>query len=540
MSRLIARLRDHAIRSPARTAVILDRGMDGAALTTYGELADLAGAFSKAFEALGEDAAFIPVLASKSPDSVAAVLAALACGKAFVSINRKLRLPQVVSILQTTGARVMLIDGAGLMALHRELPDSPLVQQVEFWVLREAGWSAMHDRIVRALREKLTVRLWPDEFDSAGAAMPDPPADEQTPGCCLFTSGSTGQPKGVLIAAADLDARAEAEVECFGLSADDVLLNILPWSFDVGLNQMLSSIWVGAALVLTDSWLPADILRMVAQHRVTGISSVPAIWRDVINAGMRFHTTGQHRSLRYVTVSGGDLSRGHLAKLPAMAPGVGIFKTYGQTEAFRATALLPEYFQSRITSCGRPFGSAHVYVVKPDGTPAGPDEPGEVVHSGLGVMLGYLNGQDVTNKLRPNPFHGPDDPAPLAIFTGDEGHFDAEGFLYIHGRRDTMLKVMGNRVYPNEASAALAAVEGVQEAEVIGVKDEDGQATLVGFIVYEQANDRTPMLIQRELSTRLPTYMIPQRIVVLPAMPRTGSGKTDSPALLAQAKALLG
>jgi len=343
-----------------------------------------------------------------------------------------------------------------------------------------------------------------------------------------------------------LRARAAAEVDWFGLVPQDVLLSVLPFSFDVGLNQLLSALLSGCSLVLMDSWLPADILRAVAQYKVTGISGVPAVWSDMLNAKMLFQTghdaspPGAHASLRYFTLSGGDLPRQLLLRLPELAPGVGIFKTYGQSEAFRAASLRPQEFAVRPTSVGRAFTGVRLYIVRPDASLCGPGEEGEIVHSGLGVMLGYLGADaEQKQKLRPNPFSGPNDPSSLAIFTGDLGHLDAEGYLFVKGRRDAMLKVTGNRVYPREVVEQILAAGGVQEAEVVGLKTDDGTTYLVAFVVQPHGAARTSNDLRREWATRLPTYMMPRWAVALERIPRTANGKPDTPALLQQAQKLL-
>jgi acyl-coenzyme A synthetase/AMP-(fatty) acid ligase len=508
--------------------------------TSYGELAKAARRFAHAFAARLSGDRFIPLCLDRSPSCIAAMLGAIGAGKAFICLNQKVRLRQVTDILEAAGAQTALVDAAGLTTLRGELRVATAITRARWWLLRGPEFGAVHGRVAARLGEVAVVEQW-----EANAVEPDAPAPPPLPhdplrvGCCLFTSGSTGEPKGVLISERDLAARAWAEAQCYQLSAQDVLLNILPFSFDVGLNQVLSAMAAGCTLVLLHSWLPADILDAVGERQVTGISAVPSIWSDFMKARLRFDAHGRHASLRYITVSGGDLSRGKLDRLPAMLDGVGIVKTYGQTETFRSTALLPPQFSGKRQSVGRAFANVRVYVIRGDGTPARAREVGEVVHTGMGVMLGYLNGGDPQGKLRPNPFFGPDDPAPLAVFTGDQGYLDGDGYLYLLGRRDEMLKVSGNRIYPREISAQLAAIDGVAEAEVVGVKLDDGDPHLVAFVVPESSHSLPPMMIRRALAMRLPSFMLPGRVVSLPALPRTANGKPDRQALAARAAAFL-
>jgi acyl-coenzyme A synthetase/AMP-(fatty) acid ligase len=263
--------------------------------------------------------------------------------------------------------------------------------------------------------------------------------------------------KGVLVSSSDLIRRACAEVSWLGLNSKDVLLSILPFSFDVGLNQLLASLVAGAELVILESWLPADVLGVVAARGVTGIAAVPSIWLDFMKQQRVIDRVHAHRSLRFLTVSGGDLSAGQHVRLLELAGGAEIFKTYGQTETFRTSSLRPEEYAARPLSVGRALPGVRLYICRADGTRAEAGETGEVVHTGTGSMLGYLGADPTPTKLGENPWRSVDDPNPLAIFTGDLGRLDEEGYLYLLGRRDDLVKISGNRVYPSEQSSSVTA-----------------------------------------------------------------------------------
>jgi acyl-CoA synthetase (AMP-forming)/AMP-acid ligase II len=537
---LFEQVQQHARERPNHVAVWnrLPGGQYEA--TSYGELAGAARRFAQAFANSLSEARFIPLCLGRSTSCIAAMLGAIGAGKAFICLNQKMRLHQVSDILQAASASTVLVDAAGLMTLRGELAKAPAITRVQWWLLRGPEFGALHGKLAAQLGEVARVEPW--EADIAEPNVPEPLVLAAAPlrvGCCLFTSGSTGKPKGVLIGERDLTARAWAEVQWYHLNAQDILLNILPFSFDVGLNQVLSAMFVGCSLVLLHSWLPADILDAVAERQVTGISAVPSIWSDFLKADLQFDRRGRHASLRYVTISGGDLSPAKLDRLPAMVDGVGIIKTYGQTETFRSAALSPSEFSHKRQSVGRAFVNVRVYAVRKDGTLAAPHEVGEIVHTGMGVMLGYLDGDDPQHKLRTNPFFGPEDEALYAVFTGDEGYLDADGYLYLVGRRDEMLKVSGNRLYPRDISDQLAGIDGVAEAEVVGVKLDDDETHLVAFVVQEPSRALQPMMLRRALALRVPSFMLPEQVVILPAMPRTANGKPDKQALAARAAALL-
>jgi acyl-coenzyme A synthetase/AMP-(fatty) acid ligase len=537
---LFQRVQQHAHERPNHVAV-WNRLPDGQyEATSYSELAEAARRFAQAFADNLSEARFIPLCLARSTNCIAAMLGAIGVGKAFIGLSQKMRLRQVSDILEDTRAATVLIDTAGLMTLRGRLMETPAITRAQWWLLRGPEFGALHDKIAARLGEVAVVEPW--EAIAAAPSVPEPlllPDDPHRVGCCLFTSGSTGKPKGVLISERDLTARAAAEGQCFQLNERDVLLNIMPFSFDLGLIQVLSAMFAGCSLVLLHSWLPADILDTVSAQQVTGISAVPSIWSDFLKANLQFDTRGPHASLRYITVSGGDLHREMLDRLPAMVDGVGIIKTYGQTETFRSTALLPSEFSRKRQSVGRAFINVRVYVVREDGTRAAPHEVGEIVHTGLGVMLGYLDGDDPQNKLRPNPFCGSDDNASYAVFSGDQGYLDEDGYLYVVGRRDEMLKVAGNRLYPRAISDQLAALDGVAEAEVVGVTLNADETHLVAFVVQKPSSAWQPMMIRRALALQVPSFMLPELVVMLPAMPRTATGKPDRQALAARAAALL-
>jgi acyl-CoA synthetase (AMP-forming)/AMP-acid ligase II len=537
---LFEHVQRHARERPGDVAVWRRLPGGGSEVTTYGELAGAARRFARAFAERFSEARFIPLCLARSAHCLAAMLGAIGAGKAFVCLNQNLRPRQVSDILEATGASVALVDAAGLMTLRDTWEAAPAIRRAQWWLLRGPEFGAMHERIAVRLGQAAKVDAWEDS--ATAPDLPEPrqqPTDPARVGCCLFTSGSTGQPKGVLIGERDLTARAWAEARCYQLQRQDVLLNVLPFSFDVGLNQVLSAMFVGCSLVLLPSWLPADILDAVATRRVTGVSAVPSIWSDFLKADLPFDTRGAHASLRFVTISGGDLSREKLERLPGLLDGVAIIKTYGQTETFRSTALPPSEFPGKRRSVGRAFADVRVYVVREDGGLAQPHEVGEIVHTGLGVMLGYLDGDDPQHKRRPNPFFGPDDEASWAVFTGDQGYLDDEGYLYLIGRHDEMLKISGNRVYPRAISEPLAAIDGVAEAEVLGVTLGDGESHLVAFIVQGSSHAWQPTLLRQQLARQLPAFMLPQHIEILPEMPRTAHGKPDRQALAARAAALL-
>src|SRR5262249_16317779 len=274
--------------------------------------------------------------------------------------------------------------------------------------------------------------------------------------------------------------------------------------------------------------LPKDVLRTIAEEKVIGISGVPAIWRDFLAAGLCLKLHDSSSSLRYVTISGGSLSAPEQARFREAISGVEIFKTYGQTETFRSASLRPDELAGKADSVGRAYPGTRVFVLDDLQRPCPPGEVGEIVHVGAGTMKGYLGEKLSENKLRKLPDLLGD---ALAVFTGDYGYLDSEGYLFLKGRRDGMIKIAGNRVYPEEVARHIHAIEGVREAEVVAVTTGSGESALVAFVVVK--TNAAFEAIRRAAARRLPAHMTPSNIALLKAIPRLSNGKPDQAALRA-------
>jgi acyl-coenzyme A synthetase/AMP-(fatty) acid ligase len=202
---------------------------------------------------------------------------------------------------------------------------------------------------------------------------------------------------------------------------------------------------------------------------------------------------------------------------------------YGLTEAFRSTWLPPGELARRPGSIGRAIPNAEVLVVRPDGSLCDADEPGELVHRGALVALGYWNDPARTvQRFRPAPGHDPALPLPeMAVWSGDTVRRDADGFLYFVGRSDEMIKVSGYRISPTEIESVLHASGLVSEVAVFGIDDMAlGQAIVAVVVVDQQLVDRAALLA--ECKRQLPAYMVPAHIVLRPdALPRNPNGKID-------------
>jgi acyl-CoA synthetase (AMP-forming)/AMP-acid ligase II len=280
-------------------------------------------------------------------------------------------------------------------------------------------------------------------------------------------------------------------------------------------------------VTLVNYLLPRDVLDAVVRERVTGITAVPPLYVQLAQLDWPQSVT-EH--LRYFANTGGRMPRATLDVLRRKLPRTRPFLMYGLTEAFRSTYLPPEEVDRRPDSIGKAIPNAEILVLREDGSRCGPNEPGELVHRGALVGMGYWNDPEKTaERYRHLPAREPGLVLPeIAVFSGDTVRMDEEGFLYFIGRRDEMIKTSGYRVSPTEVEELVYATKRVGECAAFGVPHPAlGQAIVL--VVTEQAGQPvdTGGLVQ-DLRDRMPAYMVPAKIDARPGpLPRNPNGKID-------------
>ena len=342
----------------------------------------------------------------------------------------------------------------------------------------------------------------------------------------LYTSGSTGKPKGVVLSHQNIVLGGHSVAEYLENSADDVVLAALPLSFDYGFSQLTTSFSVGATCVLLDYLLPQDVLKTIDKHKVTGLAAVPPLWAQLCKLDWQAYDTS---SIRYFTNSGGALTLANLAVLRERLPQASPYLMYGLTEAFRSTYLPPSEVDNRQGSMGKAIPNAEVLVINEHGQECQANEPGELVHLGPLVSLGYWNNQEKTDgRFKPAPFKTNGLILPeIAVWSGDKVRKDEQGYLYFIARQDEMIKTSGYRVSPMEIEETLYQHESIVEAAVVGAKHEDlGQA----IIVVASAKSNTQVEEQdvtKFCRSQLPAYMVPLKVIILDELPHNANGKID-------------
>ena len=481
--------------------------------------ATAAGLLSLGLDRLDRVAIYLP----KTLENVTAMFGTSLAGGVFVPVNPLLKREQVAHILRDCNVRMMVTSAGRLTDLEEVLPACPDLRAV---ILSEG------DGPTAGERGHLRTLSWNELTAANGTPTPHRNIDTDM-ASILYTSGSTGRPKGVVLSHRNMVTGAESVTSYLGNVADDRLLAVLPFSFDYGFSQMSTAFRVGASVVLMDYLLPRDVVNAVAKERITGLAGVPPLWTQLADLPWPKDVTDH---LRYFTNSGGAMPRATLDKLRKALPRTQPFLMYGLTEAFRSTYLPPSEVDRRPDSIGKAIPNAEILVVRPDGTQCAPDEPGELVHRGSLVGLGYWNDPAKTSE-RFKPVPGQDGGLVLtemAVWSGDTVKRDSEGFLYFIGRRDEMIKTSGYRVSPTEIEEAVFATGLVADAAAVGVKHPTlGQAIAV-VATPAPGTERDAEKLLAECRKQLPNFMIPAHIEWREMLPRNPNGKYDRPKLAAE------
>jgi len=311
---------------------------------------------------------------------------------------------------------------------------------------------------------------------------------------------------------------------------DDIILNVLPLSFDYGLYQLLMAVKFGGTLVQERSFLyPYETIDLLIKEKITGFPIVPTV--AAILFKLKNLEDYAFLSLRYISNTAQALPAQYIEELRRIFPAARIYSMYGLTECKRVSYLPPEELERRPTSVGKAMPNCETYIVDDQGNKveeAG--KTGELVVRGANVMKGYWNlPEDTDRVLKPGPL-----PGEKVLYTGDLFKMDEDGFLYFVSRKDDIMKVAGERISPKEIEAVLHGIDGVSEAAVIGVDDEILGQAIKAFVVLDKGATLTEKDITKYCSRHMEHFMVPKYVEMRDSLPRSSHGKVDKKKLKAE------
>lgn len=496
-----------AASSPEKTALVCNGDS-----FTYAQLEGRANRLAASLTASGvQRGDRVAVYLENSVEAVISVFAILKAGAVFVVVNPTTKADKLSYILNNCRAAELIIDRTKLGALSNVLTDAPYLQGV--WVAGGAPGAEF-----ATSKRLFDLRVALDDANLPTA----PPAKKCIDidlAALIYTSGSTGRPKGVMLTHLNIVSAATSITTYLENRPDDIILSVLPLSFDYGLYQLLMALKIGGTLVLERSFTyPYRVIELLNQEHVTGFPMIPTISALLLQLDLAGH---RFPALRYITNTAAALPTEHIRQLRRLLPDVKIFSMYGLTECKRVSYLPPEQIDIRPASVGRGMPNEEVYIVDDAGRRAEADAVGELVVRGSNVMKGYWELPEETDRmLKPGPL-----PGEKVLHTGDLFRMDEEGYLYFVGRKDDIIKTRGEKVSPREVEDVLHAMPGVAEAAVIGVPDEVmGEA--VKAVVRPQAGVKlSAAQVIHWCSLKLENFMVPKFVDFQGEFPKTSTGK---------------
>jgi long-chain acyl-CoA synthetase len=363
-----------------------------------------------------------------------------------------------------------------------------------------------------------------EELVEASAPAPPRVADPGTIdldlAAIIYTSGTTAEPRGVMLTHRNLVNTNSIIAEYLGNGPQDRVCCALPLSFSYGLCQLFAGVFAGATLALERAFtFPQDLLRRIEAGRITGLPAVPTMVARLLDAIPA--STCDLGSLRYITTAAAPLPPAHARRLRELLPHVDVIPMYGQTECTRATYLPPPLVDAHPDSAGRPIRNCETVLIDDAGDPAPDGAVGELVIRGSNVMRGYWRRPDDTKRAL-QPWG---DTGDLALHTGDLFRRDAAGLHYFVGRRDDVFKCRGEKVSPREVESTLCECPDIAEAAIIGVPHPvDGHA-IKAVIVPRAGASVSEQSIRRFCLANLDPALMPHIIEIRAELPRTDSGK---------------
>ncbi|AGP37094.1 class I adenylate-forming enzyme family protein [Sorangium cellulosum] len=371
------------------------------------------------------------------------------------------------------------------------------------------------------------ARDFQEALAGAPSEAPERRAIELDLATLCWTSGSTGESKGVMLTHQNLRNSSAAIGAYLEHTADDVILCVLPLSHTYGLFQLLVTHAFGGTVVLEKGFsMPWPIVQKLADERATGFAGVPTIFASMLS--LKNFAKADLSALRYMTNAAYGLPAPQLLRLRELLPNVSFFAMYGQTECTRVCYLPPSLALERPSSVGIAMPNEELWIEREDGTRAAPGEVGELVVRGPNVMRGYWKNPDATARaLRPGPL-----PGEVVLHTGDLFKMDEERYLYFVARKDDIIKTRGEKVSPLEVESAICKVPGVIEAAVVGVPDQVLGVAVKAAVVKAPDAAVTADDVRKKVRSELDEVAVPKFVEFMDALPKTASGKVKKSELI--------
>ena len=492
--------------APTRDAVVDEFGP-----RTYEALIDEALRLARLFQDEGlQPGDRVALYLDNTARCAAAIFGTLIAGGVFIVVNPQTKAERLAHILADSAAAFMLAEGHS-------------VNVVSEAVARRG--SALR---VFSTGSSDADPVFPSLDVAVAATEPSPASPGTTPAglaALVYTSGTTGRPKGVMLSHEALVFVSGSIAEYLRLDADDRILSVLPLAYTYGLSQLLLTARLGGTLLLERNFaFPGRTLERMYSEQATVFPAVPTVYATLL--GMRHSRT--YDSVRCLTNAAAGLPPAFHDGLQRLFPNARLYRMYGQTECVRVSFLEPELVEAKPTSVGRAIPGTEAFVLDEDGRRVAHGETGVLHVRGPHLMTGYWGDPVLTEEwLKSGP-----DPGERMLCTHDHFTVDEDGLLYFVGRTDDIVKTRGEKVSTIEVENVLHGLRGVSQVAVVGVPDDILGEALRAYVVLEQETVLTEEQILRFARSKLENVMVPREVVLLDELPQTESGKVRKGSLL--------
>ena len=485
-------------RLPEKTALIFD-DVEFTYAEIYRQARNLAGYLVDQGLRRGDRVA---IYLGNSPEAAVAIFGSLEAGGCFVVINPTVKEEKLTHILDNSGARFIITTEAKTPVLnwaftHLDQPPAVIT----------CGGEMPTERSLEAVIDTECTGTWAPPLAIDLAAI-------------IYTSGSTGEPKGVTMTHYNMVSAATSITTYLENAEDDIILDMLPFSFDYGLYQFLMAFKIGGTLVLERTFgFPYRMVELIRKYNVTGLPCVPTMFAILLQLE---HLEDENLStVSYISNTAAALPPKYIPRLKKAFPNARIYSMYGLTECKRVSYLPPDIIDRKPDSVGIPMPNTEVWVVDQDGKQLPPGETGELVVRGGSVMKCYWGDPKGTDeRLRPGKY-----PWEKVLHTGDLFRMDDDGYLYFVGRKDDIIKCRGERVSPKEIENVLYGMDEILNARVTGVPDIVYGQAIKAEIVVRNGCQLTEKKVKAYCRKHLEDLLMPKIIAFVESLPISASGK---------------
>lgn len=503
-------LENSASKFPEKTAVITETDR-----VTYQEINEkanqLAGLLTD--HHIGSQD-IVVLMMDNCPEYIISYYAVLKTGAVVVPFSNDLKPDAIDYLLDELSAKAMITA----KKFERRLKASRLNDSsLELMIIKDSvlDWGDKADN--------LTIKPWSAVDDSLVSGNLNTAIKKKQLASIIYTSGSSGTPKGVMLSHANIVANAESICEYLQLTFDDIQMVVLPFFYVMGKSLLNTIFAAGGTVVINNKFaFPASVLNQMVEENVTMFSGVPSTYAFLLNRSPLASFKGKLRHLRCCTQAGGHMASTIKKKLIQTLPDhTEVCIMYGATEASaRLTWLEPDMLEKKMNSIGKAIPGVTMKLLDKSNQEVTLGETGELVATGDNIMLGYWKKPDITAKaLDEHGYH-----------TGDHAYQDEDGYYFIKGRKDSLLKVGGHRINPQEIEDALLETDLVEESAVIGREDDLLGKKLIAFVSAKDKNT-TANTILSQCAKLLPKYKMPSELHILKNLPKNANGKLNKGAL---------